>query len=255
MLKFSSKIEKYPDFDDSFTRRREITFQYFNYHINGNALSRVQSIKDLGVTFDSKLTFEKHIEIITKRAYRMLGFISRSLNHFKQPNTYKILYFTYIRSILEYCTPVWNPHYDVHINTLEKVQRRFTRVLFRRFHYPGEKHFYMRNVRLELLSLEERRVINDEMTLYKVFSNRMITMVHDQLRLSTRSRFTRQNNVFYLPHVTNNVEFFSPMLRMQRQHDENFAVNSLNEESFNAFKKYTLNEIKRKTLFFDYKSN
>lgn len=110
----------------SFTRRREITVQYFNYNINGHTLNRVQSIKDLGVNFDSKLTFKNHIKIITNKAYRMLGFISWSLNHFKQPQAYKILYFTYVRSNLEYCTPVWNPHYDVHVTTIEKVQRRFT---------------------------------------------------------------------------------------------------------------------------------
>lgn len=113
----------------------------------------------------------------------------------------------------------------------------------------------MRNVRLELLSLEERRVINDELTLYKVFSNRMVTTLHNQLRLNTRSRFTRQTNIFYLPHVTTNVEFFSPILRMQRQHDKEFNVNSLHEESFNAFKRYTLYEVKQKSLFFDYTFN
>lgn len=239
----------------SFTRRREITFQYFNYNINGNALNRVQLIKDLGVTFDSKLTFENHIKIITNRAYKMLGFIFRSLNHFKQSNTYKILYFTYVRSILEYCTPVWSPHYDVHINTIEKVQRRFTRILFRRFKYPEEKHFYMRNVRLELLSLEERRTITHELTLYKVYSNRVVTALNNQIRPSIRSRITRQNNLFYLPHVTTNVEYFSPMLRMQRQHDNIFKLNSLNEESFNAFKRYTLHEIKKRSIMFDYRFN
>lgn len=55
----------------SFTHRREITFQYFNYDINGYALYRVQSIRDLGVTFDSKLSFEGHIKTITNKAYRI----------------------------------------------------------------------------------------------------------------------------------------------------------------------------------------
>lgn len=236
----------------SFTRRTEATFQYFNYNINGRTLNRVQSIKDLGVIFDSKLTFETHIKTITKKAYRMLGFISRSLNHFKQPQTYKLLYFTYVRSNLEYCTPVWNPYYDVYIDAVERVQRRFTRILFKRFHYPGEKHHYMRNVRLGLLSLEERRAICDELTLYKINSNRLNTTLNNQIIWNTRTRFTRQNNIFYLPHVTNNVEFYSPMTRMQRQHDENFSSNTLNEESFNAFKRYTLHEIKLKSPIFDY---
>ena len=239
----------------SFTRRREITYQYFNYNINGHTLNRVQTIKDLGVTFDSKLTFENHIKNITTKAYKMLGFISRSLNHFKQPYTYKLLYLTYVRSNLEYCTPVWNPHYDVHIAAIEKVQRRFTRILFKRFHYPEEMNFYMRNVRLELLSLEERRAITDELTLYKIYSKRIITTLNDQINFVTRTRFTRQSNMFYLPHVTTNVEYFSPIIRIQRQHDVNFPMNDLNEVSINAFKRYTIHEIKQKCLFFDYSFN
>lgn len=239
----------------SFTHKREVNLHYFNYNINGYTLNRVQTIKDLGVTFDSKLSFKTHIETITKKAYRMLGFISRSLNQFKQPQTYKILYFTYVRSNLEYCTPVWNPHCDGQISTLERVQRRFTRILFKRFNYPAEKHYYMRNVRLELLSLEERRAFCDEITLYRIHSNRLITTINNQLILNTRARFTRQNNMFYLPRVTNNVEYFAPMKRTQRQHDENFNMNSLNEESISAYKRYTLHVIGLKSPIFDYKFN
>lgn len=48
------------------------------------------------------VTFENLFKIITSKAYRMLDFISRSLNHLKQLNTYKLLYFTYVQSNLEY---------------------------------------------------------------------------------------------------------------------------------------------------------
>ena len=37
---------------------------------------------------------------------------------------------TYVRPILEYCSPVWNPHLLKDINALEKVQRYFTKRLF-----------------------------------------------------------------------------------------------------------------------------
>lgn len=111
----------------SFTRRQQITFQYFNYNINNITLSRVTSMRDLGIIFDPKLTFEAHINNIVRKAYSKLGFLFRSLGKFKKIDTYKLLYFTYVRSNLEYCTAVWNPHYHVHIEAVEKVQRRFTR--------------------------------------------------------------------------------------------------------------------------------
>lgn len=122
-------------------------------------------VKDLGVIFDIKLSFEAHIKNITKRAFALLGFIMRSLNKFIKPKTYEILYFTYIRSILEDCSPVWIPYYNVHINTIERVQRRYTRYIYKKFYYPGEMNFQMRYARLELMSLENKRIISGEVTL------------------------------------------------------------------------------------------
>lgn len=88
----------------SFTRRHETTFQHFNY---GRTLTRSNSIRDLGVTFDSKLSFKNHIQHIVNSAYKMLGFISRSLNKFRKIETYKTLYNLYVRSILEYGSTVY----------------------------------------------------------------------------------------------------------------------------------------------------
>lgn len=48
----------------SFTRRSDITYQYFNYNINGNTISRVNTMRDLGITFDSKLYFINHMKNI-----------------------------------------------------------------------------------------------------------------------------------------------------------------------------------------------
>lgn len=60
---------------------------------------------------------------------------------------------------------------------------------------------------------------------------------------------------FSLRHVTTNVEYFSPMMRLQRQHDEKFRLNSLNEVVFEAFKRYTTHEVKRNSMSFDYTFN
>lgn len=50
----------------------------YDYAIAGVKLMRVSSKKDLGVIFDEKLGFNEHFDHVTKKAYRMLGFIFRS---------------------------------------------------------------------------------------------------------------------------------------------------------------------------------
>lgn len=136
---------------------------------------------------------------------------------------------------------------------IEKVQRRFTRSLFRKFRYVPEKHHSMRNVRLEILSLEDRRTLSDEITLYKIQARTLSTTLYESIVINTPLRTTRHNNnIFYLPFVTTNVEFYSPLHRLQRQHDNVFNNLELNEPSLSTFKRYATHEIKSIQMIFDY---
>lgn len=226
----------------TFTRKPQATIYQFLYKLNQMALPKVSSCKDLGITFDSKLSFELHYKNITSRAYKILGFISRSLNKFRQLSTYITLYNTYIRSIIEYCSTIWNPHYGIYINELERIQKRFTRMLFRKFHYPYEG-YETRLLRLEMNSLENRRLMLDEIVLYKIQNGALITPLRNSLNYYNINRVTRQRQTFYLPAVTSNIEFFAPILRLQRQHNDSFNNVQLDEPNLIAFKRYVKHEI------------
>lgn len=171
-----------------------------------------------------------------------MGFISRSLNKFRQLSTYKILYYTYVRSIMEYCSTIWNPFYEK--QEIERIQRRFTRMIYRKFNYPTEP-YETRLLRLEMNSLENRRLMTDEIVLYKIQSESLVTSLRHSLSHYNAHRVTRQNPTFYLPAVTSNIEFFAPILRLQRQHNESFNNVQLDEPNLNAFKRYIKFEILR----------
>ncbi|KAH0819129.1 hypothetical protein GEV33_003662 [Tenebrio molitor] len=107
----------------SFTRKTKPLL--VDYKINGSILTRRESIRDLGVIFDSKLSFGEHIRTIAGTAFRALGFVLRAGREFSDVTTLKLLYITYVRYRLEYASLVWSPIYDVHSSLLERVQRRF----------------------------------------------------------------------------------------------------------------------------------
>lgn len=86
------QINKSKFFMMSFTRKREANYQHFDYNIDGSLIQKVNGIRELGVIFDSKLSFNNHFEIIINRSQRMLGFFSRSLEKFKNIKTYIMLY-------------------------------------------------------------------------------------------------------------------------------------------------------------------
>ena len=52
-----------------------------NYSISGVTVENIENMKDLGVTFDNKLKFDKHIIDINNKintAYQMLGIVKRN---------------------------------------------------------------------------------------------------------------------------------------------------------------------------------
>jgi len=67
-------------------------------------------MKDLGVTFDNKLKFDKHINNKINTAYQMLLIVKRNFIYLT-PDSFVVLYKA-IRSHLEYAVSVWNPHHQ-----------------------------------------------------------------------------------------------------------------------------------------------
>jgi len=71
---------------------------------------------------------------------------------------------TYVRPILEYCSPVWSPCYVGLINKIEPVQRRFTKRLTGLYLLSYDE----RCKRLGIERLELRRLHADLIMCYKI---------------------------------------------------------------------------------------
>ena len=68
-------------------------------------LQRVDTIKDLGIIMDEKLSFKERINNKINKAYAMLGLIKRNFNYLTVP-TFTLLYKNMIRSHPDYCCSV-----------------------------------------------------------------------------------------------------------------------------------------------------
>jgi hypothetical protein len=108
----------------SFTRKTS-TRVNFQYKLDNVVLERKDSIRDLGVIYDSQLTFNDHVDAICSRARRMLGFVMRTGKHFESPFTFTTLYNALVRSIVEYATVIWNPHTAQQKIQVERIQHKF----------------------------------------------------------------------------------------------------------------------------------
>ena len=101
----------------------------FPYNIRNHVLSRVDYVKDLGVTFDSKVTFKLHLLNIVNNANKKWFFITRHTKSFKNPNSLRILFISLVRSILLYASSIWRPIFDCHMKRLEHIQHKVLRRL------------------------------------------------------------------------------------------------------------------------------
>ena len=76
------------------------------YSINGTALPNNTLVKDLGVLFDSNLSFSAHLNDLATRCARTIGFIRRATLNFKQPSSIITLYKTLVLPIICYTSVI-----------------------------------------------------------------------------------------------------------------------------------------------------
>jgi len=128
-----------------------------SYVLDGTQLKWSTETRDLGVIIDSKLNFNKHVDVIVHKAHTCARLI---LRNFTSQNSTILTFVTYVRPILEYCTPAWSSLTINNINKIEAVQRRFTKRItglscinyFDRLHCLGLESLELRRLKYDLIT-------------------------------------------------------------------------------------------------------
>lgn len=194
--------------------RTTTPFQY-PYIIHGQTLKRCECVKDLGITFDSALTFNSHVDNVVLSATRIAGFIIRNTRKFTDLNVLKVLYFSLVRTKLEYGSIIFYPLYKVQIQTLENVQRRFLKVIYFRSRgtYPCRGLDY--DILLHMFSfssLSDRRFIISVSILYKLVNSRIdCAEMLNKISFRVPKTAARHEQTFYLKACKTNVLVKAPL--------------------------------------------
>ena len=136
---------------------------YKEYKLGEETVKEVSEEKDLGVIIQNNLSPENHINKIFGKTYNMLQNIRFSFHYMDERMMKKILS-TLIRPQLEYAAVIWSPHMRKHVKKIERIQRLATRMI------PGFKElpYEERLMRLDMTTLEERRMRGDLITVYRI---------------------------------------------------------------------------------------
>ena len=112
----------------------------------------------------------------------MSGLIKRTCKSLDDLMTLRTLYCSLVRSNLDYCLVVWSPYTKRNIDLLERVQRRVTKLILK-----SDDPYDIRLKKLNLVSLEKRRLLTDVTFLHEVLEVSKITDFH-----SDADRFSLQ---------------------------------------------------------------
>lgn len=200
---------------------RRMTVIDSSYYINGIQLQKVSKILDLGIVFDSKLSFNLHIDYIMPKAYSILAFVKRNCKEFVNPYTRKLLYTTFVRSKLDYGSIVWNPYYAVHSNRIELLQKKFIKFALFSVHYCSPFPSYEARCRLiHLETLSNRRSKSSILFLYKLICGLIdCPALLSCIGFNTPIRYLRHNEFFNIPTHRNNYSVFEPILRSLKEYN------------------------------------
>ena len=92
------------------------------YTLHGQVLESVDSAKYLDVTISQDLNSNNHINNITGKANRTLGFVKRNLKS-RNKSVKELAYQTLVRPQIEYASSIWNPYTKQNITKTEMIQR------------------------------------------------------------------------------------------------------------------------------------
>jgi hypothetical protein len=184
----------------SFTRSKNPII--FNYKICNNELNRVFVIKDLGVHFEHDLSFKYNHQLILNKSYKMLGFINRNTQQFKNVYCLKNLFCSLVRPTLEFGSLIWSQNLSTYINDLEVVQYKFLkRVTFINNIPISRESVGTVQCSISLDSLSLRRKLADVLFIYDLLNGNIdCPYLLEKLGIRVPSYFSRSKELFIIPY-------------------------------------------------------
>ena len=199
------------------TYTRKTQYIATTYDIYGTTIEKQQKIKDLGVTFDSRLMFDLHIQNIADTSRRAVCYIITNWRHINDPFVLVQMYKILVRPKMEYASLVWSSASESHLKLLESVQKKAISIIYNKLrlnHLYYDYEHLCNFFRLEFL--KERRKTKDFKLIKKLLEGKVIIdYILRNIMLKVPTYITRQHNLLYTRTAAQN-----PVHRMVKNYNE-----------------------------------
>ena len=136
-----------------------------NYKMGDTVLGTTVKEKDLGVTISIDMKVSEQCGIAASKGNQIIGLIRRNITY-KGKKLIIPLYKAIVRPHLEYCIQAWRPYRKKDIDTLERIQRRATKMIPELRDLSYEE----RLKECGLTTLETRRLRGDQIEVFKILN-------------------------------------------------------------------------------------
>ena len=96
--------------------------EFTRIKLGSKTISRVNSVKYLGILVDSNLTWKPHITELSKKLARTAGIFFK-IRHFTSIETSKLLYYFLFDSFISYGISIWGLTHPTNLKALSKLQK------------------------------------------------------------------------------------------------------------------------------------
>ena len=190
----------------------------------------------LGVTLSEDLSWSKHIDNITNKAFSTIGFLRRNLRCCPR-ECRRSAFISLVRSTVEYSSVVWDPHLKGDIDKLEKVQKRAARFVTQDYtdRTPGCVTKMLND--LQLPTLQERRQQQRLVFFYKIVKGHIPALTAEEVltkptgekrRIKPTQRYGDTGNAAW-KHARKNNLSYEPIIAETTQYNNSFFTRTIPE--------------------------
>ena len=213
---------------------------HHDYHMSNTPLSSVSYCKYLGVTIQSDLKWNKHVQQITRKANNCLSMLQRNIK-IASIETKTLAYQSLVRSQLEYAATVWSPWQSYLIQNIEKIQRRAARYVSNNYSPYISVTQLLQSLGWETL---ERRRTNARLSMMHKMINQQIIIPYNSYLQYSNINFTRESNCYkFIQFNCHKNTFQSSFFPYTVPKWNKLPDNVVNSLSLPQFKLYLLNYV------------
>lgn len=184
------------------------------YYIGATRIKNVNEMRDLGVIFDSYLSFKPHVMDTIKRVTSLSGALSRFIKEINKPEIAQRLNDVMIRPIAEYAFTVWAGKYVTLEKQLEKPTHTSSRQTLRLPYYHLAQGYLPFEERIRRLG---RLGFHNRLMLASIFNCKLgsWTVQVQHWPIQARLSVWRQRIKFACSCETETCDFFRKNIRCQ----------------------------------------